>query len=394
MSSIEMSTSSTETNSSTSSAAAPLSTPDGVASGFDPALAEQFSDRMVGVLNDAAIALMTSIGHQVGLFDAMSTLPPSTIADIASAAGAQERYVREWLGAMTTGRVVEQDPVAGTYWLPAEHAACLTRAAGPDNLAHMMQYVPLLGSVEQQVIECFDRGGGVPYSAYPRFHRVMAEDSATVHDAVLVEGILPLVPGLVQHLREGIQVADVGCGQGHAVNLMARAFPQSRFTGYDFADEAIAAARSEAASAGLTNATFEIRDVTELGMTKAYDLVTAFDAIHDQAHPARVLAGIASALRDDGVFLMVDVKASSHPHENLDLPWATLLYTLSTMHCMTVSLALDGTGLGTVWGKQVALEMLGQAGFSNIETKEIETDPFNNYYIAHKGIREGGTQRR
>ena len=88
--------------------------------------------------------------------------------------------------------------------------------------------------------------------------------------------------------------------------------------------------------------------------------MTAFDAIHDQAHPARVLAGIASALRDDGVFLMVDVKASSHPHENLDLPWATLLYTLSTMHCMTVSLALDGTGLGTVWGKQIALDMLGR----------------------------------
>lgn len=392
MSSIET-RSSSETNSSTSSVAAPASAPAGVAPGFDPALAEQFSDRMVGVLNDAAIALMTSIGHQVGLFDAMATLRPSTSADIASAAGAQERYVREWLGAMTTGRIVEHDPAAGTYWLPAEHAACLTRAAGPDNLAHMMQFVPLLASVEQQVIECFDKGGGVPYRAYPRFHRVMAEDSATVHDAVLVEGILPLVPGLTQRLREGIQVADVGCGQGHAVNLMARAFPQSRFTGYDFADEAIAAARSEAGSAGLTNATFEIRDVTELDVTEAYDLVTAFDAIYDQAHPARVLAGIASALRDDGVFLMVDVKASSHPHENMDLPWAALLYTLSTMHCMTVSLALDGTGLGTVWGKQTALDMLGEAGFSEIETKEIETDPFNNYYVALKGIREGGTQR-
>lgn len=386
--------SSSETNSSTSAVAAPASTPAGVAPGFDPARAEQFSDRMVGVLNDAAIALMTSIGHQVGLFDALATLPPSTSADIASAAGAQERYVREWLGAMTTGRVVEHDPAAGTYWLPAEHAACLTRAAGPDNLAHMMQYIPLLASVEQQVVECFDKGGGVPYRAYPRFHAVMAEDSATVHDAVLVEGILPLVPGLTQRLREGIQVADVGCGQGHAVNLMARAFPQSRFTGYDFADEAIASARREAMSIGLTNANFELRDVTELGVTEAYDLVTAFDAIHDQAHPARVLAGIASALREDGVFLMVDVKASSHPHENLDLPWAALLYTLSTMHCMTVSLALDGTGLGTVWGKQVALEMLSEAGFSDIETKEIETDPFNNYYVALKGIREGGTRGR
>ena len=348
---------------------------------------------MVGVLNNAAIALMTSIGHQVGLFDAMATLPPSTSADIASAAGAQERYVREWLGAMTTGRVVEHDPAAGTYWLAGR--ACglphSRRGAGqpcPHDAVHTV-----LAGVEQQVVECFDKGGGVPYRAYPRFHRVMAEDSATVHDAVLVEGILPLVPGLTQRLREGIQVADVGCGQGHAVNLMARAFPQSRFTGYDFADEAIASARSEATSTGLTNATFELRDVTELGLTEAYDLVTAFDAIHDQAHPARVLAGIASALRDDGVFLMVDVKASSHPHENLDLPWAALLYTLSTMHCMTVSLASTAPGWATVWGKQVALEMLGEAGFSDIDTQEVETDPFNNYYVALKGMREGGTQR-
>ena len=193
----------------------------------------------------------------------------------------------------------------------------------------------------------------------------MAEDSATVHDAVLVDGILPLVPGLIQRLRAGIEVADVGCGQGHAVNLMARGLsPTAGSPGTTSPTRPSRAARSEAASAGLTNATFELRDVTELGVTEAYDLVTAFDAIHDQAHPARVLAGIASALRDDGVFLMVDVKASSHPHENLDLPWAPLLYTLSTMHCMTVSLALDGAGLGTVWGEQVALAMLGEAGFA------------------------------
>ena len=377
--------STTETIGSTRTPATPSSRPDGAAPEFNPAAAEQFSDRMVGVLNSAAIALMISVGHQVGLFDVMAKLPPCTSQDIATAAGSQERYVREWLGALTTGRVIEHDPGTGTYWLPAEHAACLTRAAGPDNLAHMMQFVPMLAGVEQDVIECFDKGGGVPYSRYPRFHRVMAEDSATVHDAVLVDGILPLVPGLTRRLQEGIDVADVGCGQGHAVNLMARAFPNSRFTGYDFADEAIAAARDEAARTGLTNAEFELRDVAELGVTDAYDLVTAFDAIHDQAHPARVLAGIASSLRNHGVFLMVDVKASSRPHENLDLPWAPLLYTLSTMHCMTVSLALDGAGLGTVWGEQVALTMLGDAGFAHVDLKEIETDPFNNYYVATRG---------
>lgn len=376
----------TETTPSTDYAPeSPSTTQDGSTPDFDASAAELFADRMIGVLNEASVALMTSIGHQVGLFDVMATLPPGTSPDIAAAAGLQERYVREWLGAMTTGRVVRHDPGTGNYWLPAEHAACLTRAAGPDNLGHIMQFVSLLASVEGPVVECFSKGGGVPYSTYPRFHRLMAEDSATVHDAALVDGILPLVPGLTDRLREGIEVADVGCGQGHAVNQMATAFPNSRLTGYDFSTEAVAAGQGEAQRLHLTNATFEVQDVAELDPTQRYDLITAFDAIHDQADPARVMSGIATALRDGGVFLMVDVKASSHLQENLDLPWAAFLYTLSTLHCMTVSLALGGTGLGTVWGEQVAVAMLGEAGFSTVEVKTIETDPFNYYYLATKG---------
>ncbi len=213
----------------------------------------------------------------------------------------------------------------------------------------------------------------------------MAEDSANVHDAALIEGILPLIPGVIDRLREGIDVADFGCGQGHAVNLMAQAFPMSRFTGYDFSAEAVTAGREEANRLGLRNAAFEMRDVGDLDRRDAYELITAFDAIHDQAQPARVLAGIAAALRSDGVFLMVDIKASSHLHENLDLPLATFLYTASAMHCMTVSLALGGTGLGTAWGEQLAVTMLGDAGFSRVDLKTIETDPFNTYYVATKG---------
>lgn len=247
-----------------------------------------------------------------------------------------------------------------------------------------MQFIALLASVEEPVVECFKYGGGVPYSAYPRFHRLMAEDSATVHDAMLIHEVLSLVPGLIDRLRGGLEVADVGCGQGHAVNLLAAEFPNSRFTGYDFSTEAVDAGRGEARGLGLTNANFVVRDVAELDVTERYDLITAFDAIHDQAQPARVLAGIAAALRPDGVFFMVDIRASSHLHDNLDLPWAAFLYTVSTLHCMTVSLALGGTGLGTAWGEQMAVGMLGDAGFARVEVKEIETDPFNSYYVATK----------
>jgi 2-polyprenyl-3-methyl-5-hydroxy-6-metoxy-1,4-benzoquinol methylase len=360
----------------------PSGEPDPAGAPFDASLAEQFADRLVGMLNDAALALMTSIGHQVGLFDVLAELPPGTSQEIATAAGLQERYVREWLAAMTTGRVINYDPRTQTYRLPAEHSAFLTRAAGPDNLAHLMQLIPLLASVEEPVVASFRNGGGVPYSAFPRFHQLMAEDSAMIHDGALIDGILPLVPGLIDRLHAGIDVADIGCGQGHAINLMAAAFPKSRFTGYDFSVEAIEAARREATQLGLTNSTFEIQDVTDLGITDAYELITAFDAIHDQAQPARVPAGIAAALRPAGLFLMVDVKASSDLQENLDLLWGPFLYTVSTMHCMTVSLALDGTGLGTAWGERIALAMLKEAGFSGVQIKNLEPDTFNNYYIA------------
>lgn len=351
---------------------------------LDPEKAATFSGHLVDVLNHASLALMTSIGHQVGLFDTMATLPPSTSNQIANAASLNERYVREWLGAMVASHVVDYDPSNATYSLPPEHAASLTRAAGPGNLAGQMQFIPILASVEEPIVECFRKGGGVPYSAFRRFQRFMAEDSASLHDLSLIDTILPLVPALPGRLDAGIDVCDVGCGSGHAINLMARAFPRSRFVGFDLSEEGIAAGRAEAAAWGLNNASFEVRDVTVLAVEDRFDFVTAFDAIHDQAHPAQVLSGIRRALKPDGTFLMVDIRASSRLEDNIDHPLATMLYTASTLHCMTVSLALGGVGLGTVWGEQLARQMLADAGFSNVEVKSVEGDLFNNYFIADK----------
>lgn len=345
---------------------------------------EEFADRLVGMVSDASVVLQISIAHQTGLFETMAGLPPSTTTEIAAKAGLVERYVRECLAALVSGRVVTYDPVRRTYALPPEHAHSLTTAGGPENLARLTQFVALLAGVEEPVVASFRTGGGVPYARYPRFQRLMAEDSAAVLDAYLLPDVLPLVDGLPARLEAGIDVLDVGCGQGHAVNLLARSFPASRVNGYDLSAEGIAAGRVEATSFGLSNARFEVRDVAELGETAAYDLITAFDAIHDQAFPRRVLAGIARALRPGGVFLMVDIKASSELQDNLDIPWAPFLYTTSTMHCMTVSLAEGGEGLGTMWGHQLAAELLAEAGFSSVEVKEIDGDPFNLYYLARR----------
>ena len=347
-----------------------------------PGRAEAFAERIVGVVNDGCLALMISVGHRTGLFETMAGRAPSTSTGIAEAAGLQERYVREWLGAMVLGGVVEHDPASGTYRLPPEHAASLTRAAGADNLATFTQYVALLGSVEDGIVECFRRGGGLPYSAYPRFFAVQSEDSGQLIDATLVQKTLPTFPDLQRRLEEGIDVADVGCGRGHAANVMARAFPRSRFVGYDLSAEAVEAGRAEAEAWGLTNVRFEACDLATLDVFGRYDLVFAFDAIHDQVEPRRVLGNIAHALRPGGEFLMVDIKASSHLHENHEHPIGVAFYTISTMHCMTVSLADGGEGLGTMWGEQKARELLAEAGFGHVDVTEIEGDIQNLYYRA------------
>jgi SAM-dependent methyltransferase len=337
------------------------------------------------VLNDSMLALALSLGHQTGLFDTMAKLPPSTSAEIADAAVLEERYVREVLGALVTGSIVVYQPEGQTYALPPEHAAVVTRAAGVNNLAAMTQFVAMLGSVEQGIVRAFREGGGVPYAEFPTFHRMMDEFTRDTIDATLLDTTVQLVPGLRDRLEAGIDVADVGCGSGYPSCVLARAFPNSRFVGYDFSDEAIDAGRKQAAEWGLTNVTFEVKDATDLGLTEAFDFITTFDAVHDQKAPDKVLKGIADALRPDGVYLCVDVAASSNLEDNVEHPLGPMIYTVSTMHCMTVSLALDGAGLGAAWGEQTARRMLGDAGFTDIEAEHVEGDPINVYLIARKG---------
>lgn len=348
---------------------------------IDEARAEEFAGRVLEVLNDGMVTLLLSVGHQTGLLDTMAGIGAATSEEIAQAAGLDERYVREWLAGMTAGAILTHDPGSMTYVLPPEHAACLTRAAGPGNLATLAQYAPMFGALEPRVIDCFRHGGGVPYAAMPRFQALQAEESAQVHDAGLIDVTLPLVDGLVERLRAGIDVVDVGCGHGHAANLIADAFPASRVAGIDISAQGIAAAKAEAQRLLLTNVAFDQRDAGALAPGTC-DLVTAFDVIHDLPDPAGALAAIHAALREGGVFLMVDIAASSHVHENLDHPLGPALYTVSIFHCMTVSLAGDGPGLGTMWGHQRAREMLGDAGFADVDVRHVDADMLNSYYVA------------
>ncbi|MQA29364.1 MAG: methyltransferase domain-containing protein [Luteitalea sp.] len=354
---------------------------------FDQAKAELFAGRLLEALNHGALCLMASVGHRTGLFDAMRDLPPSTTSEVAASAGLNERYVREWLGAMVTAGVVEIDPSTERYLLPAEHAAFLTRLAKADNIAVFAQYIALLGAVEDDIVNCFRNGGGVPYDRFPRFHDVMSEDSGQSVLSSLESHILPLVPGLSARLAQGLRAVDLGCGRGLIIIRLAELFPHSRFVGMDLSREATEFGRAAVAAKGLANVEFMTVDLSHFDRDAepgAYDLVTTFDAVHDQAKPLGLLQGIHRTLKTDGVYLMQDIKGSSHVHKNVDHPLGTMLYTVSCMHCMTVSLAQGGEGLGAMWGEEKAREYLERAGFRSVETHQLAHDIQNNWYVVRK----------
>jgi 2-polyprenyl-3-methyl-5-hydroxy-6-metoxy-1,4-benzoquinol methylase len=212
----------------------------------------------------------------------------------------------------------------------------------------------------------------------------MAEDSGQSALGSLFSHILPLVPGIAKRLEEGIDVLDLGCGRGKILAELAARYPSSRFVGYDLSEEAIAYARAQAEMRDLHNLRFEVRDLSDFDTSAdigAFDFVTTFDAVHDQAKPLALLKGIRRTLRDGGVYLMQDIAASSHVEKNAGHPLGTLIYTISTMHCMTVSLAQGGDGLGAAWGRELAQTMLREAGFGTIAIHQLAHDVQNEYYV-------------
>lgn len=352
---------------------------------FDETRAKAFAGQMLGALNGAALSLMASIGHRTGLFDHLAAISPCTAGELAAKAELNERYVREWLAVMCTSRVVDYDPNGATYLLPKEHAAFLTRKGSIKNIAATAQFPSVVGGVEDEIIARFGDGKGLCYHHYGRFHDVMAEASHQSIVVPFVEHVLPLAPGLRERLDGGIDVIDVGCGGGRALLMLAERFPESRFVGVDLCADAFASAVEEARAKGLRNLSFTQKDLSDVESLGAYDLVLAFDAVHDQKSPQAMLRMIRQSLRDDGTFLMVEFGGSSRLEDNLAHPIAPFLYMMSVMHCMPVSLGQGGEALGTMWGVELATDMLGRAGFGDVQVSRLPHDAFNAYFVARPG---------
>ncbi len=351
---------------------------------------ENFEHHLITILNHGALNLAMGLGYKLRLFDVMEEINrPSSVSELAQKAGVSHRYLKEWLGIMTTGKIIElssDDRDEDLYFLPPSHGALLTRKAGSSNLGVYAQEIPLLtASALEEVVRGFSTGQGVPFSAYPEFQAFMGELADAKHEKTLIRDFLPAVDKgrIVADLKKGIRVCDLGCGHGVALRLMAKAFPESRFTGIDNHEKAIGAARD--GGKGLPNLEYLLADAAgvkgDLEFHNRFDYVTAFDAVHDQSHPLRALEGVRHMLVPGGLFSMVDIKAGSRHRDNLDHPMGPFLYTISLMHCMPVGLNDHGRGLGMMWGRQKALELLNRAGFGRVEVLDIPNDGFNLHFL-------------
>jgi len=351
---------------------------------FHAATAETFMEGVAGMANASAVTTMIAIGKRTRLFETLAAMPPAGSEAIAERAGLAERYVREWLACMVMGEIVAYDPAAQTYHLPPEHAACLTEGGALGDLGVLARMAAGLSRMEDEMVRCFQSGEGTHYHAYDHFHEVMALDSSQTVVAGLFDHILPLVPGLDRRLAAGIDVLDAGCGRGLALMALAERFPASRFTGYDLCADAIHWAQAEATSRGLGNVHFQTRDLTGFDELAHYDLVTSFDAVHDQKDPEGLVAGLFRALRSGGTYLMQDIGGSARLENNRDFPMAALLYAVSCLHCTPVSLGQGGKGLGTMWGWETAQKLLQETGFAPVVKHVLPHDPMNVWFVATK----------
>ncbi len=314
-----------------------------------------YAGRITRTLNNGFIALMISLGHRLRLFDVMAALPPSTSEQIASAAGLAERYVREWLAAMTAAHILDYDERSATYFLHVEYAAVLSCGA-QNNLAPVAELLSLLASAEDQVVTGFRSGDGVAPETYARLNTLLAAEKRRSLDEAYVDQLLDLIPGMRMHLDLGARVLDAGYGDGALLEVMSEMFPRSTFR--------------------------TTTDPATLDEPRTYDLVLAFDAIHQHPFPRVALRNIAASLKRDGIFLMQEIAASSHLSRNIENPFAPMLYALSTMHSIPVALRHEGEALGMMWGKERAAKMLAEAGFRNVRFGTLAVDGMHYFAIA------------
>jgi SAM-dependent methyltransferase len=342
----------------------------------DEAKLNDFLGQMVGDLGAAANAPLMVIGDKLGLYKALAAAGPLSSTDLAAQTGTAERFVREWLAAQAASGYVSYDPETDTYAMTPEQATVLADEDSPVFLAGIFESLYAMMVAEPKIREAFQTGEGVGwhehhpclFSGTERFFR-------TGYQAHLVQDWLPALDGVVNKLEQGATVADVGCGHGASTIIMARAFPNSRFVGFDYHDASIARANEAAREAGVADAVrFEVAAAKDYPGTD-YDLVATFDCLHDMGDPVGAARHVRETLAPDGTWLIVEPFANDALADNLN-PVGKLYYAASTMLCTPASLSQEvGLGLGAQAGEARLRDVVEAGGFTRF--RRATATPFN-----------------
>ena len=347
---------------------------------MDPKKVEAFVGKVLGDTAGSLVTVLAMIGDRLSLFKNLAENGPATSEELSQRAGIQERYAREWLGGMAAAGYLTYEGKTKRFTLPPEHAPVLAQENGPFYFGGAHQMISSLMGVIDEVTEAFRKGGGVLQSRYSsHMWDGMERFTSGWFENFLTQVWIPAMPDVQQKLERGTQMADVGCGRGRALIKLAEAFPKSRFVGYDAFGPTVQHARERAEAAGVSDrVSFEERDVSK-AIPEKYDIISTFDVIHDAADPQGILETIRRGLKDDGIYVCLDINASHDLEDNLN-PLGAFFHGASVLYCMTTSLANGGAGLGTLgFNEKTAREMCAKAGFSEVRRLPIE-NPFNIVY--------------
>lgn len=340
----------------------------------------EFTKRIGGDIAGLMLIRMSAIGERLGLFKDLAENGPATSEELAARTGLDERYVREWLGCLSAAGYLDHDKKTDRHSIPPEHVPVLADDTSRYYMGGMLRMMTGAMKPYDQLIEAFKSGGGLDFSTYDDdLWSGMERHTCVRYRNLLIEEWMPLMPDVEAKLNAGATMADLGCGRGHALIRLAKMYPNARFFGFDVFEPNIKLAKDHAREAGVEDrVTFQARNFVE-GLPDTYDVISTFDVIHDMARPREGLKAIRKALKDDGIYIVLEIVSEDDPADNVGLT-AAIKYGISVHFCMTTSLAQGGAGLGTLGMPEARVrEYCNEAGFSSVRRLPFD-DPFNCLY--------------
>lgn len=344
---------------------------------------ERFLDGALGDLKGAMVLIMAHLGDRLGLFKALAKGPMSS-EELARRSNLQERYVREWLAGMACAEYLEYDATHDRFLLPREHAQVLAEEGGACFLGGLYQEMPAVWGIIDQLSTRFHSGGGVALADYRSdWWTGMERFTCTWIRNFLLQQWIPGAEGVEESLRQGLPVADLGCGRGRALATLAKAFPRITGVGYDLGDSNLEAARRLAREEGVGDRISFLKHDVQRGLTGRFGLALSLDTLHDLADPAAAFRAVHDSLYDGGSFLVLEFKVSDRLEDNIG-PMGAMLYAWSLSYCLTTALGMGGTGVGTCGMPESRIRQLArEAGFKSVSQVPFD-NPFNVLYQVRK----------